>query len=206
MKLMVLLLFSTILMMPLEASETKSRGKRSYDIIAADYASFTQSVFFNTIGNTIPYGSILSSVINLFRSASGKQSLFDQIKEKIQREVIKGVSKQHEEDLLARIKAHNSSLLLLNNTLQFEPEKFLDEMIIERKEIFKEKHFFYPTTFGKSIGYDPNIISCLAPLTMIYMALSYEIENYFYRNNLPQNGAFKSNLKERKDFLEDVSR
>ena len=85
-------------------------SKRSFDSSNLDVASFAQSVFFNTVGSSIPLGWFLSSVINLFKSGFKGESILEKLRKEIKSAVLKGVTDYHQDQLYNQILSINSTM------------------------------------------------------------------------------------------------
>ena len=177
-------------------------SKRSFDSSNLDVASFAQSVFFNTVGSSIPLGWFLSSVINLFKSGFKGESILEKLRKEIKSAVLKGVTDYHQDQLYNQILSINSTMDgIYSRTLKNEPENFKPKLIELREDLFNMKHTFFPQNFKTSVTYNETLILYMAPFIIQYMGISYEIENVYANQSLSRDGAFQTNLDERTDFL-----
>ena len=70
--------------------------------------------------------------------------------------------------------------------------------------MFHDRASFSPLSFNDSIKYDPSIfITCMGPYMAMYMAVSFELEQYL-KDKDPSTGAIQTTKEERKKFLEDI--
>jgi len=176
----------------------KSISKRSYDISNVDLAGFAQSIFFNTIGSSIPLGWFLSATISLFKSGIKGTSIVDQLREEIKTQVLQGVTNYHQDVLYNKMVKNNSTIGgIYSRTLKNEPEKFLEQLVKFRLELFDSKHEFFPDNFYNSIGYNESLLLYMSPFIIQYMSVSYEIDNWYNNQSRPIDGALQTNLEER---------
>ena len=70
--------------------------------------------------------------------------------------------------------------------------------------MFHDRASFSPLSFNDSIKYDPSIfITCMGPYMAMYMAVSFELEQYL-KDKDPSTGTIQTTKEERKKFLEDI--
>jgi hypothetical protein len=93
---------------------------------------------------------------------------------------------------------------LYSRTLIYEPSQFQADLIKLRKDMFHDRASFSPLSFNDSISYDPSIfITCMGPYMAMYMAVSFELEQYL-KDKDPSAGAIQTTNEERKKFLEEI--
>jgi hypothetical protein len=115
------------------------------------------------------------------------------------------VTAYHNDATYVKLKAFRSRIeSLYNHTLIYEPSQFQADLINLRKDMFHDREAFLPLSFNNSIGYDPSIfITCMGPYMAMYMAVSFELEQYL-KDNDPSCGALNTTKEERKKFLEEI--
>jgi hypothetical protein len=109
------------------------------------------------------------------------------------------------------IKAEYDTFLVTIETLEKlvkknELHNYKQKLIELRENMFDRKHFFFPHTFGNSIGYNESVIVYLAHFAETYMAVSCEVELFYAKQGLPKDGEFASMMTERQWFLTNVTK
>jgi hypothetical protein len=93
----------------------------------------------------------------------------------------------------------------LNNTISFglkhEPQKFKSELIDISRSLLRQRTDFIPTSFNQSIQYDASVIACFTKFVAFYFATVSEIENYYAREQIPEDAELLRVREERSDFL-----
>jgi hypothetical protein len=122
---------------------------------------------------------LIQNVVQLIRDkTNGELSLWDKIKDLVKAEVVRGVTTYHRDSLYVKLKSLKSKFFTISeHAIQYESNKFLDEVIELHREMYNSRHDFYPTSFERSITYDESIIACMTKFITMFMALNKEIEN-----------------------------
>ena len=87
----------------LDNSLSRRVVKREFNVQNAEKTTFVQNIFFNTVGKVMPQGWLLNAVINLFKSAQSKPSIIDQIREEVQKGVMKGITNFYNDFLYTEV-------------------------------------------------------------------------------------------------------
>ena len=87
----------------LDNSLSRRVVKREFNVQNAEKTTFVQTIFFNTVGKVMPQGWLLNAVINLFKSAQSKPSIIDQIREEVQKGVMKGITNFYNDFLYTEV-------------------------------------------------------------------------------------------------------
>lgn len=166
------------------------------------------SHFFNAFGeaflNSIPYGHLVMTFLTLFKSITKKNepSLYDKIMREIDIKIMKGVTDYHEDTVRAKLlyfKERGERIVMY--ILPNEHDRFEEEMVRLREDMFDEKHYFFPEFFHNSTSYNPRVIASMAPFAGLYLSISVDLEEYLEGNPIKNAGKLKTLMAERHHFF-----
>lgn len=126
-----------------------------------------------------PAIALLDNVYQFFKAGfwENEESVWDQVKEQVLKEIVSGITDYHKAVLNVDIKTMDGKIKDLEHVKKFTPAKFKDELLQTSKYLFDQRFKFDPTHFDQSLNYDPTIIASLTKLAAYYFTVSRVIGN-----------------------------
>jgi hypothetical protein len=170
--------------------------------------TFAQDAYFQILGTVFPAAGLLSSVLNLGLSLlQNEPTIWDQIKNKVEATVLKSISEYHQNTVSVELAAYEHKMNnIVTHGFELQREDFLEELSDLSRDMLADRLKFFPTSFSNSIEYNSDVIAEMIKFTCYYMAVNYEIENYYATmiNATCEKGCQRI-MRERKMFLQHVS-
>ena len=150
-----------------------------------------------------PAITLISNVVDFFKAGfwTNQKSVWDQVKEKVLREITLGITDYHRNVLNVDLRQIDSTMEDLTSAkINETPEYFRAKLLSARDQFYDLRFKFDPTSFNNSITYDPTIIAALTKLSAYYLSVSRTIDGESF-----SSGQMEYHQKISNKFWKEVS-